>query len=84
MGYTTEKHPGGTITNYWPDDSDTEMYLTSPNSLSDIIDAATNKWPGIPMSDINIESEHIHTHCLYYDLYDSGDYTYFTRLSIKE
>jgi len=29
------------------------------------------------MEDIAVEAEKIHTHCIYYDLYDASDYTDF-------
>jgi hypothetical protein len=77
-GYRTG-FPGGDIKTFWPDDTDTEMYLDASNSwsLSDIHAHIEEKWPGASMENIQLSSEKIHTDCLGYDLYDAGDYTMF-------
>lgn len=76
MGYSYRN--GGQIKDYWPDDDENTIYLSSScDSLQDLIELAQNKWPGISLSEIEITSEKIHTHCLTYDLYDPGDYTDF-------
>jgi hypothetical protein len=36
------------------------------------------------MEDIEVTSEKIHTHCIYYDLYDAGDYTDFIVLKYNK
>jgi hypothetical protein len=81
MGYT--KRPGTEITYFWPDDDDTTLHLASSAgiTLSEIIDRAKEKWPSATVDDIEIASEKIHTHCIYYDLYDAGDYTDFIILT---
>jgi len=81
MGYSKIKHSGGIITNYQPDDSDNEFYIAVNASLAEIYDRALEKWPEINMDQIQIYSEYIQTECLYYDCYDSGDYTNFLRIS---
>ena len=68
---------GGDIKTFWPDDTDTEMYLTVCNTLAEIQEKINEKWPGASAENIVIDSEKIHTDCLGYDLYDSGDYTDF-------
>lgn len=78
MGYSTR--PGTEIRDFWPDDTDTMMYIESGYSsvkLNDLIEKINEKWPGSKMSDFEISSEYTHTSCLGYDLYDSSDYTHF-------
>lgn len=82
MGQTTR--PGTSITDYWPDDTDTQMYIPSSSSLNlmDLFDKAKEKWPELVNAEqIEVTSEKIHTHCIYYDLYDAGDYTDFIVLT---
>ena len=79
MGYSTRN--SGYIKDYWPDDTDTEFFMTGPISLGDIYDRASEKWPGILPEELSIDSEYIHTHCLTYDCYDPGDYTNFLKIS---
>jgi hypothetical protein len=75
MGYTKN----GSITNFWPDDTDDMLYIQDSYGISliEIISKATEKWPGVRLDDLEISAEYIHTHCIYYDLHDSGDYTNF-------
>ncbi len=78
MGY--KKRPGTEITDFWPDDTDKMMYLDSSYvdwELSHLLAKAKEKWPDATLDNITITSEKIHTHCIYYDLYDAGDYTDF-------
>lgn len=76
MGYGTRNN--GQIKTYWPDDDDDTMYISSTETLADILEKCMAKWgDGIQLSDLTIESEYIHTDCLTYDLYDRGDYTEF-------
>jgi hypothetical protein len=81
MGYTTR--PGTEIVDYWPDNTDTELYIVSNSgySLAAILDIAKEKWPDVSLENITIESEKIHTNCVYYDLYDPCDYTDFIILT---
>lgn len=74
MGYTTR----GSITDFWPDDTEDTLYLTDGYSLQDIIEKAKEKWPDASFDNISLSPEHIHTSCLYYDRYDGNDYTTFT------
>lgn len=77
MGYSTRF--GTEITDFWPDDSDDTLYIASSfgPTLAEILQQAKDKWPDATIENIEITSEKIHTHCIYYDLYDSGDYTDF-------
>ena len=83
MGYGKRD---GSIQTFWPDDTENKMYIdagwmASGTSLQELLEKATEKWPGISLADITISAEHIHTDCLGYDLYDPGDYTEFIILS---
>lgn len=78
MGYTTR--PGTSITDFWPDDTDTRIYIATDGGslpLADLLAKAKEKWPGATLENTEISCEKIHTHCIYYDLYDAGDYTDF-------
>lgn len=77
MGYTIREGTG--ITDYWPDDDEDTIYRSTEGSISmeEILEIAQEKWPGIDLKDIFVYAMHIHTHCLYYDCYDPGDYTNF-------
>jgi hypothetical protein len=80
MGYgTRDGQLGHSIRTFWPDDTDTEMYIDAghENTLAELIEKINDKWPGASMSNITMSAEHIHTDCLGYDLYDPGDYTMF-------
>lgn len=80
MGYGTRGGQlGHTIRTFWPDDTDTEMYLDASHSttLAELMEKIDEKWPGASMTNITITAEEIHTDCLGYDLYDAGDYTRF-------
>lgn len=80
MSYTTRNN--GNITDFWPDDTEDTIYLTDYGmSISDLIDKANDKWPNVSLDDITISAEKIHTSCLYYDLYDGGDWTNFIVLT---
>jgi hypothetical protein len=69
------------IKNFWPEDTENEMYLDGSFcvslTLADLIEKAKEKWPGIELDGIDIRAEYIHTRCITYDLYDSGDWTTF-------
>lgn len=83
MGYSTRNN--GLIKDYWPDDTDTEFYLTGSHTIVEIVHIAREKWRGnINYEDIVIESENIHTSCLTYDCHDSSDYTQFIVIRRKE
>lgn len=86
MGKTTR--PGTSITDFWPDDTETEIYLEGTHSLSDLMEKAKAKWSSltlrdIDLSDIEISSEYIHTHCLGHDCFDPNDYTNFIVIQLK-
>jgi hypothetical protein len=56
------------------------MYINGTfggETLAEILARIEEKWPGASAENIHISSEHIHTNCLGYDLYDAGDYTQF-------
>jgi len=73
MGYTNKGN------NFWPDDTDTEMYLNSDmtNNLPYILNRIKEKWPKDNLENIEISAEYIHTDCIGYDRYDASDYTKF-------
>lgn len=77
MTYTSRNN--GQITDFWPDNDDETIYIESIGGISipSLIQIAQEKWPNISLSDIEITSEKIHTHCITYDLYDAGDWTEF-------
>jgi hypothetical protein len=81
MGYTTRPgRYGGEITDFWPDDGPDHFWLMSDsqNSIAAIIEMAKERWgQDINLNDILIESQRIHTECIYYDLHDPGDWTDF-------
>jgi len=79
MGYTHK----GSITNFWPDDTENEIYIedTGNISLQDIIDIINKEWGDVNIDDIYIGSEKIHTYCITYDLYDPSDYTNFITIT---
>jgi hypothetical protein len=84
MGYGTRD---GGIRTFWPDDTDTEMYIPtdfwhgSPPIMADLLQKIYEKWADAALTQIQITSEHIHTDCLGYDLYDPGDYTTFIKIT---
>ena len=76
MGYTTQ----GSIKSYWPDNTETTLYLASDSStsLSDMLERIRDHFgEDVDLSQLRISSEYIHTDCLTYDRYDPGDYTNF-------
>ena len=77
MGYGTRNN--GQIKTFWPDDTDTELYLDATQvwSLSDIHARIEEKWPGASAENLVISGRSIHTDCLTYDCYDPMDYTDF-------
>lgn len=79
MGYSTRNN--GQIKTFWPDDTDTAMYIqTSPfgaPTLWVLLNRIQDKWPGASTENITIEPIELHTDCLGYDLYDAGDHTDF-------
>ena len=77
MGYGTRNN--GQIKTYWPDDTDTEMYLDAEQiwTKAEIQSRIDEKWPGVSSENIVMSAEYIHTDCLTYDLYDPMDYTTF-------
>lgn len=82
MGYSTRNN--GLIKDFWPDDTDDSFYMAEGASMSHIMEMAMDKWGlDITIDDLIIMPEHIHTHCLTYDLYDPGDYDDFLCISKK-
>ena len=74
MGYITT----GSIKSFRPDDTENQFYIAGSSTLGDIIDACQERWGfQVSVHDIKIEPENIHTDCISYDSYDSGDYTNF-------
>lgn len=94
MGYGTRPNDftSNGIRTFWPDDTDTEMFIEADYnsiSMSDLLCRIAEKWPdqscplGFDAGSIHIEAEYIHTDCLGYDRYDSGDYTRFLKITKK-
>jgi len=81
MGYSQR----GEITDFSPDDTDKVMYIVSCTifSMEELINRIKEKWPNTSMADIEISAEYIQTQCLYYDRYDSGDYTNYIVITNK-
>lgn len=80
MGYTTR--PGTEITDFQPDDTAECMYINqdcgSTITYQNLLEKIQAKWGSdVSLEDVRVGTEHIHTHCLYYDRYDSSDYTNF-------
>jgi hypothetical protein len=84
MAYSEHKHSTGTITRFWPDDTSTEFYLDcsyTSYTMEDILERAVKIFGEVTLGALRIEAEHIHTDCLYYNSYDSGDYTNFLKIT---
>ena len=81
MGHGTRRGSfGHTIPTFWPDDTDTEIYIRTDcgqPTVAELLEKIQDKWPGTSAENITIDSQKIHTDCLGYDLYDAGDYTDF-------
>ena len=80
MGYGTRPNRlGGDIRTFWPDDTDTEMYIDTSSTpvMADILQKIYEKWPDASLINITMEAREIHTDCLGYDMYDPTDYTNF-------
>lgn len=80
MGYFTRNN--GQIKCFWPDNTETEFYKQSGCGLNiheTLKEAAAHFKTSTYelMEHGTIEGEKIHTDCLTYDCYDSGDYTDF-------
>jgi len=84
MGYSYRNN--GCIKDYWPDNTDTVIYLNAADDydLAAIMQVIKNNWPDATPEDIRITSEYIHTECLTYDSYDSSDYTNFIVLTYRK
>lgn len=83
MGYTYRNN--GAITDFWPDDTENEIYIENDYgmSLDTLMDIIKSKWEGVSFEDLYITSENIHTRCLTYDCHDSSDWTQFIIISRK-
>ncbi len=81
MGYYKE----GSMTHFEPDDDENTLHIRSEFAgltLEDLLERAQKKWgPDIKLENIGISSEKIHTRCIFYDCYDSGDYENFIILT---
>ncbi len=81
MGYTYD----GSIKNYWPDNTETTLYLHGEYTFNDILERAKEHFgEKFDLKKINIRSEHIHVFCLTYDLYDPSDYVNFIVIELEE
>lgn len=76
MGETIR--PGTGIRDFTPDNDVNTLYVRADNNslpLLELIDRINDHFGPIDHSTLTIEAEYIHTECLGYDRYDSGDYT---------
>lgn len=73
VGYTYRNN--GTIKDYWPDNTDSEMYFEGDSPLDAVVSIIEEKFGSL--QDVTISAEYIHTRCLTYDMYDPFDYTCF-------
>jgi hypothetical protein len=82
IGYSTRNN--GQIRDYWPDNTDTELFVESATapSLEDLIALAKEKWPNSSLDNVVVSGQEIHTRCLTYDMYDSSDYDDFIVLTL--
>lgn len=81
MGYYTE----GKIRNFYPDDTDTKMYIRSDENMSieELFAVANDHFKEkFDSMDVKISCEHIQTTHLGYDVYDPSDYTDFIVLEL--
>lgn len=81
MGYSYRNN--GNITDYWPDDDSNNLYIPSHDalSISEILEKIKEHFGETSnFEEFTIQAEHIHTSCLTYDSYDSGDYTMFLHI----
>jgi hypothetical protein len=83
MAYSDHKHAGGTITKFWPDDTSTELFIESDRvySLGELQNKAMRHFGDVTLNELLVTAEYIHTDCLYYDQYDSSDYTKFIKIT---
>lgn len=68
---------------FQPDDTENTFYLDTQlfsHEITEIKELAKQKFPGYD-GELKITAEYIHTRCLYYDLYDRGDYDIFLVIS---
>lgn len=86
MGYEFRYEKDGQMTNCFPMDTATDMWipLSGDKSLSEIIELAKEKWPEKDFSEITLDSVNHHQYCIYYDLHDSSDYVQYLVLSVEE
>lgn len=81
MGYTTRNN--GQITDFWPDDDDSTLWIEDGATLFEIQDRIHEKWgENMTSLEFRFTSEYVHTQCLGYDRYDPTDYTRFLRISL--
>lgn len=77
------------ITNFTPDDTPTKLHIQTDYqsfSFAELMEAAKDHF-GLNADEldrIEISAERIHTRCVYYDLYDPGDYDNFIVLTLRE
>lgn len=74
----------GSIVNFWPDNTDTTLYLARDYDFDELIVMIKHHFgQDCDMSKIKIGSEHIHTNCIYYDSYDPNDWTDFIVITLE-
>jgi len=84
MGYETINHAGGCYQNYWPDNDKNNLYIEAHHRGIDfelVIESIKSHFgEDAKLEEFTIEAEYIHTNCLWYDCYDSSDYTNFLHI----
>jgi hypothetical protein len=69
----------------YPKNDENTLYLDGGWSwpLSELIEKITEHFGQIALDKLDIRAEHIHTRCLTYDLYDSGDWDTYIVITRK-
>jgi hypothetical protein len=74
VGYSTR----GSITDFTPDNDVNTLYISANDgyTFDELLERAKAHFgQDISMEELNIRAEKIHTHYIYYDRYDPGDWT---------
>jgi hypothetical protein len=79
MGY----HKQGNITSFTPDNDANTLYLQGDYQLDELLSAITDHFGNVPLENLTIRSEYIHTDSITYDRYDPGDYTNYIVVTVS-
>jgi len=79
MGYATAKSG---VKSFWPDETDTHMYVPFGEDLATLIDMCRVKWgENIRLDSIMIAPVYIQTEHIGYDIHDVADFTCFLEIT---